>query len=345
MIISDFVINEDSDAFIIAELSANHNGSLKTAIETVKAAKEAGADCIKLQTYTPDTITLNVKNDNFLVKGTIWNGKYLYDLYMEAYTPWEWHEELFRIANEEGLVCFSSPFDRSSVDFLENLQAPAYKIASYEITDIPLIDYVSKQGKPIIISTGIANEVDIQKALDVCRKNGVEELALLKCTSAYPAEAEDANLIMIKDYRKRFNVVSGLSDHTVGLTVPIMSVAYGAKIIEKHLILDRSIGGPDEAFSLTKNEFKLMVDHVREAEKAIGRVDYSLDKGKIKGREHSRSIWIVDDVKMGDTITEENIRVVRPNVGLAPEHYFDVIGKKFTTDLPKGEPLKKSHFK
>lgn len=345
MKIGDFNIDKDSKTFIIAELSANHNGSLKNAIDTVVAAKEAGADCIKLQTYTPDTITLNVKRDEFMVKGgTLWDGQYLYDLYKTAYTPWEWHEELFRVAKEEGLICFSSPFDKTAVDLLEDLDAPAYKIASFEITDLPLIEYTASKGKPMIISTGIAKEEDIQKAVETVRAQGIEELSLLKCTSAYPAKIEDANLIMIKDLAEKFGVVPGLSDHTMSITAPIMSIAYGAKIIEKHFIIDRSIGGPDSAFSLNKEEFKMMVDHVREAEKAIGNVDYSLSDKMRKSREHSRSIWISENVKAGDPLTEENLKIVRPNIGLAPENWNRVLGKTFTQDFDKGEPLKDSCF-
>lgn len=330
--------------FIIAELSANHNQDIKIAIETIKAAKKAGADAIKLQTYTADTMTLDVDREEFKIKGTIWDGRKLYDLYQEAYTPWEWHDQLMKTAEKEGLICFSSPFDKTAVDFLEDLDVPAYKIASFEITDLPLLDYVSKKGKPIIISTGIATDTDIDKALDVCRANGLNDLALLKCTSAYPAKVEDANLIMIQDLKERFEVEVGLSDHTLGLTVPIMSVAFGARIIEKHFILDKNLGGPDAAFSLNPEEFKQMVDHVREAEKAIGRIDYSLEDKKIKSRMFSRSIFISEDVKKGEVLSENNIRVVRPNAGMPPENYYKVLGKKFTQDYSKGEPLTESCF-
>ena len=242
----------NNPCFIIAELSANHNGSLETALDTIKAAKRAGADAIKLQTYTPDTITLNVKAPDFLVsQGTIWDGKYLYDLYKEAYTPWEWHAQLFKAAADEGLLCFSSPFDKTAVDLLESLKAPAYKIASFEITDIPLIEYVASKGKPIIISTGIAELEDIELAVEACRRVGNEQIVLLKCTSSYPAPVNEANMIMIEDLGKRFSVISGLSDHTMGITVPVVATALGAKVIEKHFIIDRSIGGPDSSFSLT----------------------------------------------------------------------------------------------
>ena len=243
MKIGNHEINKDSACFIIAELSANHNGNLNTAIETIRAAKRAVADCIKLQTYTADTLTIDSDKEDFLIKsGSIWDGQNYYQLYQEAYTPWEWHKELFRIAKEEGLICFSSPFDKTAVDFLEDLEVPAYKIASFEITDIPLIEYVASKGKPIILSTGIAELGDIELALDACKRMGNNEIALLKCTSSYPAPIEEANMCMVKDLAERFNVITGLSDHTMGNIVPIVSTVFGAKIIEKHFIIDRSIG-------------------------------------------------------------------------------------------------------
>jgi len=322
--------------FIIAELSANHNGDIDTAIKTIRAAKRAGADCIKFQTYTADTITIDSKNDDFLIKGTIWEGRNLYELYQEAYTPWEWHEELFRIANEEGLVCFSSPFDKSAVDFLEQLNVPAYKIASFEITDIPLIEYVASKGKPVIISTGIADLEDIELALDACRRMGNNDIALLKCTSSYPAPINEANMIMIKDFAERFNVISGLSDHTMGATVPIVATTFGAKIIEKHFILDRSIGGPDASFSMNEQEFSDMVKAVREAERAIGTVDYSLTEKQSKGRDFSRSLYVVANMKAGEIITEQNVKSIRPGFGLHPKYYDEVLGKKVNADIEAG---------
>jgi len=277
MKIDNFEINNDASVFIIAELSANHNGSLENALETIKAAKRAGADCIKLQTYTADTITIDCKKDDFKLKqGTIWDDKYFYELYQEAYTPWEWHKQLFEAARAEGLICFSSPFDFTAVDLLEELNAPAYKIASFEITDIPLIEYVASKGKPVIISTGIAEIEDIELALNACRRMGNNDIALLKCTSSYPAPIEEANLVMIKDLAERFGVIAGLSDHTMGSTAPIVATVLGAKIIEKHFILDRAIGGPDASFSMNEAEFTDMVKAVREAEKASGIVDYKL---------------------------------------------------------------------
>lgn len=340
MKIDNFQINDTSPVFIIAELSANHNGSLETAIETVRAAKRAGADCIKLQTYTADTITLDSDKEDFVIKGTIWDGKKLHSLYQEAYTPWEWHEEIYKVAKEEGLICFSSPFDKTAVDFLENLDSPAYKIASFEITDIPLIEYVASKGKPIIISTGIAELNDIELAVQACKKMGNNEIALLKCTSSYPAPIDEANMIMVRDLAQRFDVVSGLSDHTMGATVPIVATAFGAKIIEKHFILDRAIGGPDASFSMNEEEFTAMVKAVREAEKAVGKIDYTLTEKQAKGKDFSRSLYIAEDIKKGEVFTEKNIRSVRPGFGLHPKYYNDILGKIANSDLEKGTPLK-----
>lgn len=339
--IGNFKIGKESPVFIIAELSANHNGSLDNALETIKAAKRVGADAIKLQTYTADTITIDAKTDDFRLKqGTIWDGKYLYDLYKEAYTPWEWHEKLYKAAEDEGLICFSSPFDKTAVDLLESLNTPAYKIASFEITDIPLIEYVASKGKPVIISTGIAEIEDIQLAVDACRNQGNDNIALLKCTSSYPAPIEEANMLMVKDLSERFKVISGLSDHTMGISAPIVATSLGAKIIEKHFILDRAIGGPDASFSLNEEEFSALVKSVREAEKALGEINYNLTDKQKKGREFSRSLYIVNDVKVGDVLSEDNVKSIRPGYGMHPKHYREVIGKKFIHNLPKGTALK-----
>lgn len=340
MKINNFSIGQDNPVFIIAELSANHNGSIETAIETIRAAKRAGADCIKFQTYTADTITIDSDKEDFLIKGTIWEGKNLYKLYQEAYTPWEWHEELFRVAKEEGLVCFSSPFDKTSVDFLEKLNVPAYKIASFEITDIPLIEYVASKGKPVIISTGIAEQADIELALDACRRMGNNDIALLKCTSSYPAPIEEANMCMVKDLTERYGVISGLSDHTMGATVPVVATCFGAKIIEKHFILDRAIGGPDASFSMNEEEFTAMVKAVREAESAIGKVDYTLTEKQIKGKDFCRSLYVVKDIKAGEVITEENVRSIRPGFGMHPKYLKDILGKTVKEDVVKGERVK-----
>jgi len=302
MRIDNFDLNKDG-VFIIAELSANHKGSLETALKTIKAAKRAGADAIKLQTYTADTMTIDSRKEDFVINsGTIWDGRNLYELYEEAYTPWEWHEQLFQAAHEEGLICFSSPFDKTAVDFLEDLNTPAYKIASFEITDIPLIEYAASKGKPMIFSTGIADQHDIQLALDTCRKAGNNDIALLKCTSSYPAPIEEANMAMIPDLNKRFCVIAGLSDHTLGSTVPIVATSMGAKIIEKHFILDKSIGGPDASFSMDEEEFTAMVKAVRQAEKAIGQVSYELTEKQKKGRNFSRSLYVVRDIRKGEKI-------------------------------------------
>lgn len=345
MKIGNFTINEHSPVFIIAELSANHNGSLEVALETVKAAKRAGADCIKLQTYTADTITLDCDKEDFVIKGTIWDGKKLHSLYQEAYTPWEWHQAIYQAAAQEGLVCFSSPFDVTAVDFLEALHTPAYKIASFEITDIPLIAYVASKGKPIIISTGIAELEDIELAVKTCREVGNNDIALLKCTSSYPAPIEEANMVMVKDLAQRFGVVSGLSDHTMGATVPVVATVFGAKIIEKHFILDRAIGGPDASFSMNEQEFTAMVKSVREAEKAVGKIDYALTEKQAKGKDFSRSLYIAEEVKQGEIFTEKNVRSVRPGFGLHPKFLKDIIGKTASKDLEKGTPMRLEFIK
>jgi len=339
MQIEDFKINQDSNVFIIAELSANHNGSIETAIETIKAAKRAGADAIKFQTYTADTITIDSDKADFIINGTIWEGKKLYDLYKEAYTPWEWHEKLFEVAKEEGLICFSSPFDPTSVEFLETLNCPAYKIASFEITDIPLIELVASKGRPVIISTGIATVEDIELALDACKRMGNDQIALLKCTSSYPAPIEEANLIMIQDMAKKYKVITGLSDHTNGQIAPIVATCFGAKIIEKHFILDRSIGGPDASFSINEIEFTEMVKSVRAAEKAIGVIDYNLTQKQIDGRVFCRSLYVVEDIAEGELITSKNVRSIRPGFGMHPKELKDVIGKVAEKSLNKGERL------
>ena len=329
-----------NNLFIIAELSANHGGNIETALQTVRAAKRTGADAIKLQTYTADTITLDSDKEDFIIKGgTLWDNKRLYDLYNDAYLPWEWHEEIFRVAKEEGLVCFSSPFDKTAVDFLENLGNPIYKIASFEITDIPLIEYVASKGKPIIISTGIAEYEDIELAVKTCRDAGNNDITLLKCTSSYPAPVEEANLIMMQQFAKDFGVKVGLSDHTLGTTVPVVATALGASVIEKHFILDKSIGGPDASFSLDEQEFTEMVMAVRNAEKAIGVIDYHLTDKQIKGRDFSRSLYVVKDIKEGEVITEEHVRSVRPGFGLHPKHYNDILGKHINKDLQVGDRL------
>lgn len=344
MILGNFDTNSEK-TFIIAELSANHNQNYDIAVKTIKAAKEAGANAIKLQTYTADTITINCNKEYFQIKsGTLWDGRTLYDLYMEAYTPWEWQPKLKKISEEEGLICFSSPFDKTAVDFLEEMNVPAYKVASFEITDISLIEYIASKGKPVIISTGIATLSDIEEAVNACRRQGNNDIALLKCTSSYPAPIEEANLLTIPHLKDTFNVIPGISDHTLGSSVAVASVALGAKIVEKHFILDRKIGGPDSDFSMEPKEFKEMVDVIRDVEKALGKVNYELTPKVEKSRVFARSLFIVKDVKAGEEITEENVRSIRPGYGLHPKYYNKILGKKFRKDLEKGTPLEWGQF-
>ncbi|OQY09321.1 MAG: pseudaminic acid synthase [Fusobacteriia bacterium 4572_132] len=333
-------IGGNNPVFIIAELSANHNQNFDIAVKTIKAAKKAGADAIKLQTYTADTITIDSDKDYFKIKqGTVWDGETFYDLYKKAYTPWEWQPKLKKIAEEEGLICFSSPFDKTAVDFLEEMDVPAYKVASFEITDIPLIKYMASKGKPMIISTGIAKLSDIEMAIDTCKSVGNNEIAILKCTSSYPAPLGDINLKTIPNIKETFEVEVGLSDHTLGVSVPIGAVSLGAKIIEKHIILDKKIGGPDAGFSLDPKEFKEMVKSVREIEKALGKVDYRLSKNRQKSREFARSLFVVEDIKKGEILTEKNLRSIRPGYGLAPSNFDKIIGKKARMNLEKGTPM------
>ena len=336
----------NNKTFIIAELSANHNGDINVALETVRAAKRSGADAIKLQTYTADTLTIECKNDFFKINhGTAWDGEYLYDLYKRAYTPWEWHKEIFKVAKEEDLVCFSSPFDNTAVDLLEELKAPIYKIASFEIQDIPLIEYVASKGKPIIFSTGIAEIEDIELAIETCRKAGNNDITILKCTSAYPADPKDANLLTIPDIITRFGVKAGLSDHTMGIEGPIVATTLGATVIEKHFILDKSIGGPDAHFSLDEKEFTEMVNAVRKAEEMMGVVDYKMTEKKKKSRQFSRSLFIVKDVKAGEKITNENVRSIRPGFGMHTKYFSEIVGKEFCQNIEKGTPLKRDFIK
>ena len=323
--------------FIVAELSANHNGSKDVALKTIRAAKRAGADAVKFQTYTADTITLDCQNEDFKIKqGTLWDGRYLYDLYQEAYTPWEWHRELYDVAKAEGLICFSSPFDKSAVDFLESLGNPIYKIASFEITDVDLIAYAARKGKPMVISTGIATEEDIRLAVDTCRSAGNNDITLLKCTSSYPAPIEEANLCMIADLANRFKVKVGLSDHTLGSIAGITAVSLGACMIEKHFILDRSIGGPDAFFSMNELEFSQMVKDIRTVESAIGQVNYEPTDKMKAGRAFSRSLYVAENMKKGEVITEINVGSVRPGYGLHPKYLPEILGKKVNRDIEKG---------
>ena len=344
MLIDGFDINEK--IFIIAELSANHGHDINIAKDTIKAAKDAGADAIKIQTYTADTLTIDCDNEYFkLDSGTIWDGRTLYDLYTEAYTPWEWQKELMEYANSIGLIFFSTPFDKTAVDFLEELDVPVYKVASFEIMDIPLIEYIASKGKPIILSTGIASLCDIEEAVDVCKRMENDQIILLKCTSAYPAKIEDANLNTIPNMKETFGVEVGLSDHTLGFVAPVVAVALGAKVIEKHFIINKSIGGPDASFSLEPNEFKQMVESIREAEKALGRIDYSMNDIKKNSRAFCRSLFIVKDIKAGDKFTVENVKSIRPSNGLPPKYYNEILGKTAKIDIERGTPVEWGQIK
>lgn len=334
------------NTFIIAELSANHNHKKDIALKTIEAAKNAGADAVKIQTYTADTITLDCDNKYFQInQGTLWDGTTLYKLYQQAYTPWEWHKELFDYAAELGIPLFSTPFDKTAVDFLETLNNPIYKIASFEITDIPLIEYTASKHKPVIISTGIATLQEVEDAVAACEKVGNSDITLLKCTSSYPAPLNEANLLTIPDMIQRFNCKVGLSDHTMGDTCACAAVALGAKVIEKHFIIDRSIGGPDAAFSMEAEEFALMVKRIRETEESLGQVSYELSELSKKSRKFSRSLFAVQDIRKGDVFTEENVRSIRPGDGISPKHISEILGKKSKISIKKGTPIQFEFYK
>ena len=333
-------IGPGNPTYIIAEMSANHLMDLGRARDIVRAAADAGADAIKLQTYTPDTITFDSDASYFQVnQGTIWDGTTLHKLYESAYTPWEWHTELMELASEVGLDCFSSPFDLTAVDFLERLDVPAYKIASFEITDIPLIRKVAGTGKPVIISTGIARLADIELAVGACHEMGNANVVLLKCTSAYPAPYDEMNLKVIPSLSETFDVPVGLSDHSLGNEVAIAGVALGACVVEKHLTLRRSDGGPDSAFSMEPEEFASMVEGIRHAEASLGKVTYELTEKQIKSREHSRSLFVVRDMKKGEAFNGENVRSIRPAFGLHTIYLNNVLGRVARKDIPAGTPL------
>ncbi len=333
-------ISEDSPVFVIAEMSANHLMDFDRAVAVMQAARDAGADAVKIQTYTADTITLDCDDPCFqITQGTLWDGTTLHKLYQTAYTPWEWQPKLQEKAHEMGLEFFSSPFDFTAVDFLEEMQVPAYKIASFEITDIPLIRKIAKLGKPMIFATGIARLADIELALDTCKQEGNEDVILLKCTSAYPAPYEDINLKTIPSMAQTFDCLTGLSDHSMGHAVADAAVALGARVVEKHLTLRRADGGADAAFSMEPEEFKLMVDNIRKIELALGRVTYELTEKQTREREHSRSLFIAQDMKAGDVFTPENLRSVRPGCGLHTKYYDELLGKKITKDAKLGTPM------
>jgi len=333
-------VGENAPAFIVAEISGNHNQDYGRAVEIIHAAKEAGADAVKLQTYTADTITLDCDDPCFQInEGTIWDGMTLHKLYQEAYTPWEWQPRLMEEANKIGLECFSSPFDFTSVDFLEEMKVPAYKIASYEINDIPLIRKIAKLHKPMIFATGIAYPEDIERALAVCKEEGNEDIILLKCVSAYPTPYEQVNLRVIPTLAKTYDCISGISDHTMGTIVSAGSIPLGAKMIEKHLTLSRADGGPDSAFSMEPKEFAKLVEEVRILEKALGTSEYVLTDTQKLEHGGSRSLFVVKDVKAGEILTPDNIRSIRPGNGLHTMYYEDILGKKAIKDLKKGTPL------
>ena len=329
------------EPFIIAEMSGNHNQSLDNAMAILQAAADAGADAIKLQTYTADTITLDVADGPFVIadKSSPWVGKRLHDLYEEAHTPWEWHKPLFDRASELGLIAFSTPFDPTAVDFLEKLNVPAYKIASFEMVDLPLIEKIARTGKPIIMSTGMATLAEIDEAIHAARGAGATEIALLKCSNAYPAAPEEMNLSTIPHMAEAFGVPAGLSDHTLGIAVPVAAVALGACILEKHLALSRKLPGPDVAFSLEPHEFRDMVESVRFAWQAVGRVDYGLSPREAASRAYRRSLFVVRDIAAGEPFTTENVRSVRPANGLAPKYLGHVLGRRATRSLKAGTPL------
>ncbi len=340
MKIADFEIGKDK-TFIIAELSANHNGSLDLAVKTIEAAARAGADAVKLQTYRADTITLNSNDENFIIRNnSLWDGLTYYQLYDKAHTPWQWHKTLKETAEKSGLILFSSPFDKVAVDFLEELNMPAYKIASFEINDLPLIEYTAKKNKPVIMSTGVASYQEIEDAVNVCRKAGNNDIILLKCTSSYPAPVEDANLLMIKKISEDFNCITGLSDHTLSNITAVTAVSLGAKVIEKHFILDKSINSPDAAFSLDEKEFKHLVDDIRTAEKSLGYIDYTINKAVQKNRHFMRSLYVIKDIKKGEKFTSENIGSFRPNLGISPKYYNEILGRKAGKDIKANTPLK-----
>ncbi|MBG0843051.1 pseudaminic acid synthase [Ectopseudomonas toyotomiensis] len=333
-------IAPDAPPYIIAELSANHNGKLETALQIIEEAKKAGADAIKLQTYTADTITLDCDSEDFQIRGGLWDGKTLYKLYQEAHMPWEWHAPLFEYARKLGITIFSSPFDNTAVDLLEDLNAPAYKIASFEAVDLPLIKYVASTGKPMIISTGMADAEEIQEAIDAAHEGGCKELAILHCVSGYPAPAEDYNLRTIPDMMQRFGLVTGLSDHTLDNTTAIASVALGAAIIEKHFTLNRSGGGPDDSFSLEPTELAALCRDSKTAWASLGRVDYgqkSSEQGNIKFR---RSLYFIRDLKAGQVITCDDVRSVRPGFGMPPKYLSRLIGSRVSCDVAVNTPVK-----
>lgn len=331
--------------YIVAELSANHNGNVETARKIIEAAKQSGADAIKVQTYTADTLTIDCDHEDFRIHGGLWDGRTLYDLYEEAHMPWEWHQPLFEHARELGITIFSSPFDSTAVDLLEDLNTPAYKIASFELVDLPLIKYVSSTGKPMILSTGMANVEEIQEAIVTAREGGCKELAILHCVSGYPAPAEDYNLRVIPDMIQRFGLVTGLSDHTLDNITAIASIAMGVSIIEKHFTLDRKGGGPDDSFSLEPEDLRQLCKHTRIVWESLGQVNYERKTSENENVKFRRSLYVVQDIKAGDTITNENVKSIRPGFGLAPKFYDQVLGCIVNCNIRRGTPLSLEYLK
>ncbi len=337
--IGERVVGAGHPTYVVAEVSANHHQKFDEAVKIVQAAKSAGADAVKLQTYTPDTITIRCDRPEFRINGTIWEGRNLYELYGEAFTPWEWQPRLRQVANDLGLELFSSPFDETAVDFLEKMNVPAHKLASFELVDIPLIQKMARTGKPLIMSTGMATADEIEEAVATARYAGATQIALLKCTSAYPSPPEDMNLRTIPELARRFDVPAGLSDHTMGTAVPIAAVALGACIIEKHLTLSRSQPGPDSAFSLEPHEFKAMVDAVRVAEKALGEVHFGVSAHEESSRVFRRSLFVVEDIRQGEAFSAKNVRSIRPGHGLHTRHLAEILGRYASRDIERGTPL------
>ncbi|WP_201577786.1 pseudaminic acid synthase [Psychrobacter immobilis] len=332
-------IGSDFSPYIIAEMSANHNGDINNAIKIMEMAKRCGADAVKMQTYTADTMTLDSDKEEFQLKGGLWDGQSLHELYRHAYTPWEWHKPLFEKARDIGITIFSSPFDSTAVDLLEDLNTPAYKIASFEAIDIPLIKYVAGTGKPMIISTGMADADEISEAIEAAKSSGCKELAILHCVSGYPAPSSDYNLKTLKDMQKRFGLVTGLSDHTLDNTTALTSVALGASIIEKHVTLDRQGGGPDDSFSLEEVELLHLCEASRTCWEALGKVDYGQKSSEKVNRQFRRSLYFIKSMKAGEVITSESIRSIRPGFGLPPKMYEHVLGKKTTKDIEFATPV------
>lgn len=344
IIIDGRVISADTPPYVIAELSANHNGHIETALRIIEEAKKAGAEAVKLQTYTADTITLNFDSEDFKIRGGLWDGRTLYDLYQEAHTPWAWHAPLFEYARKLGITIFSSPFDNTAVDLLEDLNTPAYKIASFEVIDLSLIKYVASTGKPMIISTGMADAEEIQEAIDAARSGGCKELAILHCVSGYPAPAKDYNLRTIPDLTNRFGLVTGLSDHTLDNTTAIASVAMGAAIIEKHFTLDRKGGGPDDSFSLEPADLAALCQSSRSAWEAMGKVDYGRKSSELDNVKFRRSLYFVKDLKVGEVVSAEAVRSVRPGYGLAPKYLDKILGRRLCANAKKGTSVTWQHF-